>query len=878
MKNISYVLFIIMIGFGIFFSSVSFAQFNLCPEGTASGCTTGEPYIQDNTVPYQNTGNCGISGGSGYQCYWCRTVMECTATTCNSGSPNCTITRTDSCTPIEQCYYQQATPPGCQSDSDCPQPPDTTCAHQCVPYYVNGGQYGNACQQVDPLCGVSSTPGNSCGDGICNYGETSNTCPNDCPVTSTAPSFGISVSPTTSSSLNGETKYFYITITPYNTVARGSYTLQNPIAGCPTGATCTYNGGNTTSTSEDVSYTTGETIIVPAYKTVIVSPTSVAQGTYTLTFCATKDGTSVTECTSTYLTVNTELPVVNMKGWGGSVSQSSPTDGPIYLQPTEMGGLVWSASNVTSCQIYRDSTNLGTYPANGSAGVGPIGTTAQTHTFTCTGPGGTRSDSVSHLPASSNFPNLTASTVGQNTAIAGTALSFTATITNTGTTGTGSSFSNFFQVATASDGGGTITDLTATTMSALASSGTGTATSPSYTFPSAGTYSVRACADKSNSASAGTITESNESDNCGNWTTVTVSSVATACPSGSPFIASKTLGGTLRNNHEGWVGTKITIGSTAQTVHALGRIKVAGNSSSHVVKIVGSNSVDIPNGSVSINMSSGTNNEYIYATLATPVTLSANTSYYIASREVSGGDQWYDTNGTVVTPSSVGTIPTSAYAGVTGAYTDTGQTNRSYVPVDLCVSTAPTPISITSFNPYFASITNYPTTNNNTVYWTTSGNPTSCVASGASPWGDGSGTTAVNSSIASGSHYQGVYPSTGTYTYTLTCSKAGVADATASFSVPVSTGVTYTLTTIKPIGGTITTTDGQISCGTTCTKQYNQGSSVVLQAVPSTSYWRFVGWGGACSGQGTGNCTLNITSNTTVTAQFRPKSLLYQEF
>jgi hypothetical protein len=62
----------------------------------------------------------------------------------------------------------------------------------------------------------------------------------------------------------------------------------------------------------------------------------------------------------------------------------------------------------------------------------------------------------------------------------------------------------------------------------LSAGGTGTATSPSYTFSSAGTYYVRACADKTNSASSGSITESNESNNCsGSWSSVTVGSGST---------------------------------------------------------------------------------------------------------------------------------------------------------------------------------------------------------------------------------------------------------------------------------------------------------------------------------------------------------------
>ncbi|MFA6271118.1 MAG: hypothetical protein WC657_07995, partial [Candidatus Paceibacterota bacterium] len=51
--------------------------------------------------------------------------------------------------------------------------------------------------------------------------------------------------------------------------------------------------------------------------------------------------------------------------------------------------------------------------------------------------------------------------------------------------------------------------------------------SSNYTFPSTGSYSVRACADN-NASMVGVITESNEGDNCGAWTTITVSAAATA--------------------------------------------------------------------------------------------------------------------------------------------------------------------------------------------------------------------------------------------------------------------------------------------------------------------------------------------------------------
>ncbi len=121
------------------------------------------------------------------------------------------------------------------------------------------------------------------------------------------------------------------------------------------------------------------------------------------------------------------------------------------------------------------------------------------------------------------LPNLTVPS-GPTPVVASTsaAQTFTGTVYNTGSAGTGTSFSNFWQRATASAGSGTITDLAASTMSALAAGATANST-VSITFTSAGVYSVRVCTDKSSSGSAGTINESNEGDNCSPWRDVTVS-------------------------------------------------------------------------------------------------------------------------------------------------------------------------------------------------------------------------------------------------------------------------------------------------------------------------------------------------------------------
>lgn len=119
--------------------------------------------------------------------------------------------------------------------------------------------------------------------------------------------------------------------------------------------------------------------------------------------------------------------------------------------------------------------------------------------------------------------DLTASAVTPTTAIAGNSTSFSATINNTGTGGTGTSFTSLFQFDNDTDH---ITSVfTSQNSSTPAISAGGTANiSTSYTFPSASTWYVRACADL-NTAFVGTIAELplvNENNNCGAWTSVTV--------------------------------------------------------------------------------------------------------------------------------------------------------------------------------------------------------------------------------------------------------------------------------------------------------------------------------------------------------------------
>ncbi len=73
----------------------------------------------------------------------------------------------------------------------------------------------------------------------------------------------------------------------------------------------------------------------------------------------------------------------------------------------------------------------------------------------------------------------------------------------------------------------------------------------------------------------------------------------------------------------------------------------------------------------------------------------------------------------------------------------------------------------------------------------------------------------------------------------------------------------FLLTVSKTGNGTVTGTN--INCGTDCTESINIGLSNILTATPATGQ-TFTGWSGACTG--TGTCTVSMTQDRAVTANF----------
>ena len=127
-----------------------------------------------------------------------------------------------------------------------------------------------------------------------------------------------------------------------------------------------------------------------------------------------------------------------------------------------------------------------------------------------------------------------------------------------------------------------------------------------------------------------------------------------------------------------------------------------------------------------------------------------------------------------------------------------------------------------------------------------------------------SGTSvSLTAAAASGSTFagwSGACTGTGTCTLSMTAARS----VTATFN---SAGTTRPLSVTKmgTGSGTVTSSPAGINCGSTCTANYANGTSVTLSAAAASGS-TFTGWSGACTG--TGSCTLSMTTARNVTATF----------
>jgi hypothetical protein len=254
-------------------------------------------------------------------------------------------------------------------------------------------------------------------------------------------------------------------------------------------------------------------------------------GTYSVRVCADKTNRNS-------LGVITEVDENNnCADWSNVTINIPPPAAPTGVSASATSCAVvdvsWNASaGATSYNIYRSTTSGSGYwpvrygvnsPYGDNTGIVP--NTTYYYVIKAVGPGGASPDSTQASATSVGpcLPDVIAAAPSPSTATAFTPVDFTSVITNIGDSDTNTNFPYFFQLADGPNGTGLVNDLTPPHMTmSLPPSASGTGFSPFHTFQSPGTYSIRACGDKTDRNGGGMVLESNENNNCGSWTDVIV--------------------------------------------------------------------------------------------------------------------------------------------------------------------------------------------------------------------------------------------------------------------------------------------------------------------------------------------------------------------
>lgn len=196
----------------------------------------------------------------------------------------------------------------------------------------------------------------------------------------------------------------------------------------------------------------------------------------------------------------------------------------VYSAAPNPGATISTSHTWSTAGTYTLVADAGAWSSQNGGGVYPVSVNGN-------GPGTPQSCTVTVTQGPQ--ADLTAGTVTPTSATAGTPVTLSATAGNTGN-GASGAFPMLFQVQETSAlfNSGYLAGL---------ASGASAQGSASYTFPSVGSYQVRACANF-NTAWTAITTESNYANNCGPWTTVTVASVQTPALSCSASASSVSPG------------------------------------------------------------------------------------------------------------------------------------------------------------------------------------------------------------------------------------------------------------------------------------------------------------------------------------------------
>src|SRR5215831_10777382 len=145
-----------------------------------------------------------------------------------------------------------------------------------------------------------------------------------------------------------------------------------------------------------------------------------------------------------------------------------------------------------------------------------------------------------------------------------------------------------------------------------------------------------------------------------------------------------------------------------------------GNTGLHQLQIFDATGLPVGS-SAQVDTSQAAAGTFLYGVLPNPVTLNANTTYYIMSHETKNGDAFYNT-ATVAQTTNDAALSGPVYGPDGGPYTPTASPGNPYGPVDfsytVLVSVSLTPTTVSLFDGQTQQFTATVISNGNTaVTW-----------------------------------------------------------------------------------------------------------------------------------------------------------------
>jgi len=260
-----------------------------------------------------------------------------------------------------------------------------------------------------------------------------------------------------------------------------------------------------------------------------------------------------------------------------------------------------------------------------------------------------------------------------------------------------------------------------------------------------------------------------------------------------------------------------------------------------------------PSNGVSISASPADNNTKSGGTTGFSLIYNSGTAIILTAPAISGTDTFSSWSGCTTTTGTTCNVTLTANTTVTANYA---------VPV-----TPPTPyvLTVASTNPTSGvAVTVSPADNNGSSNGTTSFMRT--YNSGTTVTLTAPATSGVNTF----SSWTGCTPPSST---TCTVTLAANTTVTANYTVPVSTTYVLTVNSAGPPSGvaiSVSPADNNSASNgsTSFTRTYNAGKNVTLQAPATTGSNSFVGWSGCSMPAIAETCTVIMSANTTVTANY----------